>query len=579
MHQSSGGHVPAPLPSPLKLLPNELTEVQKEHKGEGCSIAVHASLIQKLWGKMKAYEAYYKEARALRRLSIRQQDAIDQLKGSIRWHEEQEEALRRSLTDEEARLLAAEEKLLARIKKRCCCPCHADFERDREAWAEEREELLAEIARLRGELAVERKENEIRVNQLMGELAEEREEKASAIANLRHQLTEQQHAVESLQNKLTKEQTAKEDLQQQLTASENSSRQSLSLERLQQEIEARQEQERREAEEAEVRKQREDATRALAALLRKAGIPRPHKSLLHGEISSDAMQQRRLSAASASASSPRKLSNATIEGAHSSIDDDDEDDEGESSGGGDFMSIYGRRLQRIPLAALHDCVKKGADVLFHVKGMPDSLLSMFMRAGLVNAVQQCLSSPFPIDFTATPASLMIGEDNVFDEPEENGDSRLNTPLHYISPIHTPQRTKMLLTLVLDRLDRFTGVARRIFERTGRVPPHMRRPSLRTSTTSSATRSSIATADDAANALIVDIVDWEQKNVAGNDFLSMAACAGKLSLVWKMVKERGVPYFIDRPIPFPPLTFRVFKRDWEGIPPPDRSKFQPALGFL
>lgn len=65
--------------------------------------------------------------------------------------------------------------------------------------------------------------------------------------------------------------------------------------------------------------------------------------------------------------------------------------------------------------------------------------------------------------------------------------------------------------------------------------------------------------------MADIIDWEQTNDAGLDFLSLAAEHQMLSLVWDILKKYQVPFFFGERGARPHLLrTRVWGWDWERV---------------
>lgn len=75
----------------------------------------------------------------------------------------------------------------------------------------------------------------------------------------------------------------------------------------------------------------------------------------------------------------------------------------------------------------------------------------------------------------------------------------------------------------------------------------------------------------------DNVDWSVKDSKGHDFLSWEAFRGRLSLVWPILKERRVPYFMEYAEKIP-LTLKVFVKDWNALPKSEQDRFYASKGF-
>eukprot|EP00796_Vickermania_ingenoplastis_P007716 gene7716-5415_t len=109
-----------------------------------------------------------------------------------------------------------------------------------------------------------------------------------------------------------------------------------------------------------------------------------------------------------------------------------------------------------------------------------------------------------------------------------------TPLHWI---FCYSKTAAMLNLLLDRLER-------------RGPRKMR-----------------SRKPDPLSCLegdvLPDMVDWSATDHSGNDFLSLAAYFGHLSLVWQIVKERRVRYFRKYKGPIP-IERKIRLADWEQL---------------
>lgn len=68
----------------------------------------------------------------------------------------------------------------------------------------------------------------------------------------------------------------------------------------------------------------------------------------------------------------------------------------------------------------------------------------------------------------------------------------------------------------------------------------------------------------------DIVNWSQKNVFKQDFITLAATLGKLSVVWPHVKH--VPHFADNTEGIDLGDTRMFEMDWSKLSEAEQENF-------
>eukprot|EP00796_Vickermania_ingenoplastis_P002432 gene2432-1532_t len=168
-------------------------------------------------------------------------------------------------------------------------------------------------------------------------------------------------------------------------------------------------------------------------------------------------------------------------------------------------------------------VEDNANILYQGPQMERPILHEYLRRN-VEAVRICFLTKTSLDFT------------VKDSGAEG-----KTPLHWI---FCYSKTAAMLNLLLDRLER-------------RGPRKMR-----------------SRKPDPLSCLegdvLPDMVDWSATDHSGNDFLSLAAYFGHLSLVWQIVKERRVRYFRKYKGPIP-IERKIRLADWEQLCHRDRNK--------
>lgn len=208
-----------------------------------------------------------------------------------------------------------------------------------------------------------------------------------------------------------------------------------------------------------------------------------------------------------------------------------------------------RQFRYLDLRALLDCVRDGADVCYRgCRGLTLPVLSALMHSGDVAAVRLCLASPYAIDF-----SKPYGP---------NG----QTPLHWVCPVNTDVQAMGMLQAILERL---YGLPPRTGDRglsmdwlrleeeaeepvrewgggDGGVPSrHSRRSQSGRSSwavSSAAPPPPVRSTDRLIQPHPDDAVDWKRTNAFGHDFLSLAACSGKLALVWRLLRAWRVTAF-------------------------------------
>lgn len=163
------------------------------------------------------------------------------------------------------------------------------------------------------------------------------------------------------------------------------------------------------------------------------------------------------------------------------------------------------------------CVKAGANVNFKDPKAEQNLLGMFLYYGAVECVRECLSTTTAIDFTAT------GKYGY-------------TALHAICVYNgEPEKVAALVHLLLDRLEHFPGV---------------------------------------------DLIDWGQKDETGKDFITYCGQCGMLSVVWPIIKQRGVLFYLstDRDEPIL-IASKVYLSDWNQLTKEDQECFSVPKGFF
>lgn len=93
----------------------------------------------------------------------------------------------------------------------------------------------------------------------------------------------------------------------------------------------------------------------------------------------------------------------------------------------------------------------------------------------------------------------------------------------------------------------------------------------------ASRAALCDACETSPPLLPDSIDWGLKHTNGKDFISRAANCRQLSVVWPVLKQHRVAYFLERGRPIP-LHSRVYSGDWGALAQEDRRYFDPQLGF-
>lgn len=158
-------------------------------------------------------------------------------------------------------------------------------------------------------------------------------------------------------------------------------------------------------------------------------------------------------------------------------------------------------------------IMKGANVLFIDPLEKMPILHRFLLFGDINAIRACFTTSMPIDFTLRT----YGE----------------TLLHCVCPGDggRSEEVSRVLHIFLDRIETY---------------PH-------------------------------DIVDWSVKDSKGHDFLSWEGFRGRLSLVWPLLKERSVNYFMKYEGKIP-LTLKLILEDWNRLSEEDQERFFVSKGF-
>lgn len=176
----------------------------------------------------------------------------------------------------------------------------------------------------------------------------------------------------------------------------------------------------------------------------------------------------------------------------------------------------------VDVAEVRRLVHDGAAVTFFAPGnCLTQTLGRFIMEREVEAVEACLASPNPIDFTLTGN---LG----------------NTPLHRIALYSSSRLVSVMLHLVLDRLE---------------------------------ARERLAAEKDKVAA---DIVEWGQLNDLGESCISLAASKGQLAVWWQIVfTERRVKYYVEHEAKGHRilLTGGVDPEDWARLSPTDQKKFE------
>lgn len=188
---------------------------------------------------------------------------------------------------------------------------------------------------------------------------------------------------------------------------------------------------------------------------------------------------------------------------------------------------------------VYRCVQDGADVCFSSIHMRMPLLQRLILLGDVEAVRACCSisfdanTPRMIDWTV-------------------GDVEGNTPLHAICflPSHASDTVSRILTIVLDRLALMSPSLFLQHTLHNTSPPEKERQSPCACQNRKKSVVCGAECDSVTSTSTSDLVDFLQENKHGDTFFSLAAAFGHLSMVWGMLKERGVA-------PFPMLRSPVY----------------------
>lgn len=190
---------------------------------------------------------------------------------------------------------------------------------------------------------------------------------------------------------------------------------------------------------------------------------------------------------------------------------------------------------------------RGGDVMYATYTMKRPVLHEFVFRGYARAVEICLETPHPIDFTRRG---WFGR----------------TALHHICDHPSFQAS-------LDKRNKNNNNKDEEEEMLSSAPSPV---------ISSATATSIAMLQrivrrvDSPRHSLTDVVDWEQRDDHGHDFLTYAAVHGMLSTVWPIVKY--LPDFAKRSSPIAIYT-EVRSEDWAEVPEMDKERFVLRKGLL
>eukprot|EP00796_Vickermania_ingenoplastis_P007719 gene7719-5417_t len=196
-------------------------------------------------------------------------------------------------------------------------------------------------------------------------------------------------------------------------------------------------------------------------------------------------------------------------------------------------------------------VEDNANILYQGPQMERPILHEYLRRN-VEAVRICFLTKTSLDFT------------VKDSGAEG-----KTPLHWI---FCYSKTAAMLNLLLDRLER-RGPRKMRSRKPDRTPPLDKAETENNVEKGEAQALSCLEGD-----VLPDMVDWSATDHSGNDFLSLAAYFGHLSLVWQIVKERRVRYFRKYKGPIP-IERKIRLADWEQLCHRDRNKkIKPVCGI-
>lgn len=159
------------------------------------------------------------------------------------------------------------------------------------------------------------------------------------------------------------------------------------------------------------------------------------------------------------------------------------------------------------------CVEEGADIVFSSPDLCSPVLNALTKDGHIECVRACLATSRAVDFTKF-------------------DFAGGTPLRYIcfGSQNGAEKVAALLHAYLDRL----------------LNP-------RYST---------------------DKIDWENVDSMCGHFCSLAAFCGFLAVTTRVLKERGVPFFMDAGTTKPPipLTNSINENDWNALSDEDKHRF-------
>lgn len=182
-------------------------------------------------------------------------------------------------------------------------------------------------------------------------------------------------------------------------------------------------------------------------------------------------------------------------------------------------------------------VKEGANISFADVHMRMPILHRLLFCGDVDCVRACLATSDPIDFT-------LGDVDGF------------TPFHAMCSLtQHPETVAALINAILDRIQRTLPI---LFSASSPFNPP--------------TESTVA-----------DIVDWRREDNFGNNFFSLAAYHGNLSVVWKVMKDRGV-LLCDEALSVEisgsiPLTMKISESDWGLVSESDKRHFSLKNGLI
>lgn len=188
---------------------------------------------------------------------------------------------------------------------------------------------------------------------------------------------------------------------------------------------------------------------------------------------------------------------------------------------------------------VYRCVQDGADVCFSLIHMRMPLLHRLILLGDVEVVRACCSItydaniPRVIDWTV-------------------GDVEGNTPLHALCslPSHASDSVSRILTIVLDRLVEMSPSIFLKHNLHNTPSPEKERLSPCACRNLTENIACGAECDSIRSTSSSDVVNFLQENKHGDSLFSLAGTFGHLSMVWGILKERGVA-------PFPMLKSPVY----------------------